>query len=433
MKIKRNFWIVLFASFIAVSSGIYFQNTFLLRFAYLMILILLIGVIWTYLSLEGIQYKRTSRESRMECGQVFAESYELKNISKFPKLWLQIEDRSELPFQAASRLVTRIQPHQIRYFESLTVLTQRGEILLGPTEILSGDPFGFFQKSRSIPAVSKLVVLPLVLSLENLITRKGNLSGSKARRESFSEITPNAGGVRDFKPGDSFSRIHWKTSARKQSWMVKEFDQDPHSDIWLFLDADQKKHFRLGRALEPRILLPREAFHFDPQKILPSDSFEYSVSIAASLSSYFLLEGRGIGLICKGQQLITIPPERGERQRYKLLENLAYIQPQGDLAFSALIQSHSDMLVKGNSVILISATNDPELVLVTDQIIRKGIPVSFFRIDPRSFGNVETDDQFLGELDRKGIPFTSIHVDEDLEKAIQSQFWKFPVRTKYFL
>ena len=53
------------------------------------------------------------------------------------------------------------------------------------------------------------------------------------------EATSHAAGVRDYQPGDPLNRIHWKSSARKDRFMVKEFDQDPQGDVWILLDASK--------------------------------------------------------------------------------------------------------------------------------------------------------------------------------------------------
>ena len=35
-------------------------------------------------------------------------------------------------------------------------------------------------------------------------------------------------------------RIHWPTTARRGQLIVKEFEQDPQAEVWIFLDAQQR-------------------------------------------------------------------------------------------------------------------------------------------------------------------------------------------------
>ena len=48
------------------------------------------------------------------------------------------------------------------------------------------------------------------------------------------------GGVREYVDGDPLNRIHWMSTARRDRLMVKEFELDPQSDVWIFLDAERE-------------------------------------------------------------------------------------------------------------------------------------------------------------------------------------------------
>ncbi len=63
-------------------------------------------------------------------------------------------------------------------------------------------------------------------------------------RQRSADVTPHAAGVREYVPGDPMKRIHWPSTAHKGRLMVKEFEQDPQADIWIFLDAQQEVQVR---------------------------------------------------------------------------------------------------------------------------------------------------------------------------------------------
>jgi len=54
-----------------------------------------------------------------------------------------------------------------------------------------------------------------------------NLPGEGRFRKRTHYVTPNASGVREYAPGDSFNRIHWRSTARTGEIMVKLFELDP--------------------------------------------------------------------------------------------------------------------------------------------------------------------------------------------------------------
>ena len=136
-------------------------------------------------------------------------------------------------------------------------------------------------------------------------------------------MTPNAAEVREYVPGDPMKRIHWPSSAHRGQLMVKEFEQDPQADIWLFLDAYRPVHYsNHGAQVHDQI---DTMWLRRPKVSLPKDTFEYAVSAAASLASFFLMDRRAVGLACEAGKFFVVPCERGERQINKIMETLAFV------------------------------------------------------------------------------------------------------------
>jgi uncharacterized protein (DUF58 family) len=81
------------------------------------------------------------------------------------------------------------------------------------------------------------VLVPCARSAADRVT------GGDALRRRTHYITTNASGVRDYAPGDPFNRIHWKSTARKDRLIVKEFELDPLADVWLILDLWSGAHY----------------------------------------------------------------------------------------------------------------------------------------------------------------------------------------------
>jgi uncharacterized protein (DUF58 family) len=433
MKIHKNFWIALGIFILMVAASQFFHHMIFSRFAYLTGLIILTGAIWSGLSLRGIIFKRSSQDSRYECGQVFEENYLIENDSFLPKIWLKVDDLSNLPSIPASNVITLIKPHQNRYYQTMLILTDRGEYTLGPTMISSGDPFGFFEIRKIIPNEKKILVFPLIFTLNSLKTLKGYHSGGRARRESITDTTPNSGGVRDYHPGDPLNRIHWKTSIRQQRWFVREFDQDPQSNLWVFLDGYRENHLRVSQKNASIHLQPKEVHFYEAKTILPIDNFEYSVSIAASLSQQFLKDGRAVGLICAGQNNLFLSPEKGERQIIKILENLSYIMPLGELPYAAVLQTNADLVTKGNSLVLITSSWDASLLTALDLLIRRSISIHFVYVEPNGFGGLAFSKELLLDLQNRGIPTTVVRPGDDFSISLGSQIWgaERPFENKY--
>ncbi len=87
-------------------------------------------------------------------------------------------------------------------------------------------------------------MLPYIVDLDYFPFLPGLLPGGRALHRRTLEVSPHAAGVREYAPGDPLSRIHWKSTARRDHIMVKEFEQDPQADVWILLDAHRHSHIR---------------------------------------------------------------------------------------------------------------------------------------------------------------------------------------------
>ena len=252
------------------------------RLVYLGIIIIVGAGIWAILSMLGMQFQRTTRSFRASMGEVLEENFEVNKQSWPGTAWLEIINNSPLPLAAGSRLLTRLGVRQRRFYSARTLLTQRGEYPLGPTTLTSGDLFGLFTFRRIIPASGSLIVLPKVFPISTFPPPPGLLPGGKRIRQRSLDITPHAAGVREYVIGDPLKRIHWPSTARRDRFMVKEFEQDPQSELWIFLDA--QRYVQAELPYEPPKARDNWIFTRRPEIHLPPSTLEYGVSLAASLA-----------------------------------------------------------------------------------------------------------------------------------------------------
>jgi len=214
-------------------------------------------------------------------GQVFEERFEIQNDSRLPRLWLEVRDQSALPGSRGSRVLTMMRGRQRQYYRVRTRLVQRGVFPLGPTVLASGDVFGLFPVSRTVSSGGSLLVYPMMVEVRAFPNPPGLLPGGEALRRRTHQVTPNAAGVREYEPGDSLSRIHWLSTARRDRLMVKEFELDPLADVWIFLDAARKVQAAIPHSPPPQTA---DALWHPWTKVeLPPSTEEYAVSVAASL------------------------------------------------------------------------------------------------------------------------------------------------------
>jgi uncharacterized protein (DUF58 family) len=353
-------------------------------------------------------------------GQIFEERFYIENTGRVPQLWLQIRDRSDLPGSQGSRILTLIGAKERRSYRVRTRLVQRGVFSLGPTEVFSGDLFGLFPVSRRMPSVGSLVVYPMMVDVHAFPSPPGLLPGGEALRRRTHQVTPNAAGVREYVPGDPLNRIHWRSTARRDELIVKEFELDPLAQIWIFLDAEAD-----AQAEEP-YSPPSEAVEatWSPWREiqLPPSTEEYGVTIAASLAQHFIRRDRAVGLVSyqhpsRGAPDV-LPPDRGGRQFGKILEALAPLMAEGNLSISALVTAHAQHIPRGSTIVVITPSVEGEVALAADMLAQRGLRPVIVLLDAASFGGAAGTAELSDAVAALGVRVCVVGKGDDLSTRL---------------
>jgi len=389
------------------------------RFLYLGALVIVVSWLWTQFALRGVSVKRRTRSLRASVGDTFEEHFELANDSRIGKLWIELANESNMPVAHGSRLMTMIGRKQKRTHIARTWLFRRGGYKLGPTRLVSGDPFGLFRTEKVFPAEHSLVVLPMIYEISSFLSPPGLLAGGQVIRRKALDITPHASGVREYVPGDPMKRIHWPSTARRGQLIVKEFEQDPHAEVWLFLDAQHvvqaEKPSEAPEAYTDGWMLDRR-----PKFELPPSTLEYAISITASLAHYYLKQPRAVGLVTATPQFRIIPAERSERQEGKILETLAFIEAEGTLSIAGLVAAQAGQLPQGSSAILVTPTVYPELVSAVDDLQRRSMRPVVILLIADSFGGSKGGEIIYNALLERNVPVCRIYCGANITLELSS-------------
>jgi uncharacterized protein (DUF58 family) len=420
MIVKTGFWVAL-GLLVASIMAAYFtpQSIVYQRLAVVIGLVLAFSWLWTMLSIRKISVKRVARVFRMQLGQLFEERFEVSNNSRWVRVWFEIVDTSGLPGNSGSRVLSMIGPRRNRSYVARTVLLRRGAFDLGPTILSSGDPFGLFRYRVTIPAVRKLEVLPYFVELSNFFQPIGLLAGGQALRKKTSEITPYAAGIREYAPGDSLNRIHWKSTARRDQLMVKEFEQDPQADVWIFLDGLATVHVG-SLDVDSEMEDPFWLWTAHRAVTIPLHTFEYAVSSAASIAAHYIRQGRSVGLVSAGQSFTVVPASRGERQLSKILETLTFLECKGQMPLEAIVQSQASQLTRGSTVVLITTANAQNLLVAVDELIRRDTKPVVVAVDTAIFGVDDNSEEIVDSLIKRGIPLKLVKVETNLRECLET-------------
>lgn len=133
--------------------------------------------------------------------------------------------------------------------------THRGVVVAGPLEAQRSDPFGLLLATRRVGGTCSVQVRPRLHSLRMLPSgRQRDLEGPTRER---SEGTASFHQIRPYHEGDDLRRVHWRTTARTATLMVKQMVDTTRPELVVVLD--------------------------NRSTAMPPTDFEEAVDIAASL------------------------------------------------------------------------------------------------------------------------------------------------------
>ncbi len=396
------------------------------RLTYLLFAILVVSAIWAWSSIQGLRLKRYTRSKRAQVGRVMQEYLAIENASWLPKLLVVVHDQSSLPGHHPGHVIHSLGTRQVFDWRVRTLCEQRGHFQLGPLTTSGRDPLGLFERRRAFPQTSTIVVYPAVVPIRGLPPPRGPLPGGETLRRRTHHVTPNAAGVRDYVPGDSLSRIHWPSTARKNRLIVKEFERDPMSNVWIFLDMEEivqatmvgprsdEESPAYGEEIEKPLWRRIQEFQLKPS------TEEYGVTAAASLANVSIQQRYAVGLVAYGQRREVLQPDREERQQTRILETLAMLRAEGTIPFSQVLSGEGSRLARGTTVFAISPSTRQDWVEAALYLSDRGIQVFAILLDAASFGGRTGTAPLKHRLLAAGIPAVVVEEGVPLAEALDT-------------
>jgi uncharacterized protein (DUF58 family) len=175
------------------------------------------------------------------------------------------------------------------------VLMARGRRRLPGVRLATRFPFGLFVKTGRVILADEVLVFPAVgPAPAHLLDEAGAEESYSLRRRGRGHDLYD---LRPYRPGDDPRLIHWRSTAKTQSLMVRELEEDTARDTRIVLDGT-------GAA--------------DP------DRLERGLSEAASLVTHLIRSGAAVELC--GPRLF-VPLGRGAGQARRALTALALYDP----------------------------------------------------------------------------------------------------------
>jgi len=178
---------------------------------------------------------------RISAGEIFSVELTLSNHKFWFSSWLMVlgdfihNDQENLE---ASVVFDHIPARDKRVGHYQLRLMQRGRYHFGPLNLSTRFPLGIGERGLLFEAQDSLLVHPKIGYLTSKWNQKNFAATELAEQQKTSRgmFDDEVHSLREFRGGDNPRAIHWRTSARRNELMVREYHQSRDHDLTLYLD-----------------------------------------------------------------------------------------------------------------------------------------------------------------------------------------------------
>jgi uncharacterized protein (DUF58 family) len=190
-----------------------------------------------------------SLPAQLRADQRLAVDVNVTNRRRWLRIWsIEVEDqvvrqdpveRVEAPTKVGV-FFPAVGPRETRRGTYHGFLPRRGRYRFGPLRVSTRFPLGLVRHSLSLEAADSLIVHPKLGRLTHdwtQIVRQAATEGRGVQRRGPLEADFYA--LRDWRTGDNRRWIHWRSSARRGSLVVRQFEERHSRDLALLVDLWQ--------------------------------------------------------------------------------------------------------------------------------------------------------------------------------------------------
>ena len=118
----------------------------------------------------------------------------------------------------------------------------RGEYIMGIESVQTMDLTGLFKLTRKLNMEAKIIALPGIADMSDFPITSNLLTQAQSRHDIRDEDYSSISDIRPYLPTDSIKRVHWKLTAKRNEWLVKNFQSNALHHVAIIVDSK-----RIGR------------------------------------------------------------------------------------------------------------------------------------------------------------------------------------------
>lgn len=175
-------------------------------------------------------------------GEPFSVFLNVTNRKRMVVWIVQVSDEisNDRETLTANVVFTRIRGRSQQTGQYRLQLMQRGRYVLGPVEFSTRFPLGIVQRSLLLNDRKEIIVCPrpgkLLLELSGTRQSDEVVFHRETRQGIYDDEFHR---IREYRSGDNPRAIHWRTTARRNELMVREFHETRDENLMVLLDLWQ--------------------------------------------------------------------------------------------------------------------------------------------------------------------------------------------------
>ncbi|ARI78603.1 DUF58 domain-containing protein [Halobacillus mangrovi] len=269
----------------------------------------------------------------------------------------------------------------------------RGEHFLKAVRVKTGDFFGFVKKEHVYMLDNRLLVFPFqrpVKLKERVYSFEQGASPSFKLNEKNTNIVT---GVREYMPGDRFAWVDWKTTARKNEMMTKEFEQEKSVDMLVILNA---------------------VYHPSMSPV----SFEGAVEFSASLLNELHTKSSQMAFMTLGDGRGYFPFQQDYTHKQMIQGHLAKIRPIGRTPFAQQLERERAQIPAGIIAMVVSHQLDAGIQQALVKLSKKSKRLVFFYVRPHKQMTFQ-DHQVIKQMKNQGILVNVLSEEQLIQREFE--------------
>jgi len=281
---------------------------------------------------------------------------------------LQIRDDYPPDFASPTSVYSiTVSPHQTETLTYAVVPSKRGEYRWGQLYVRQLGPWGLAWQQWKVAQSQTVEVYPDLVGLQALSIRLTLQATGNIRQARRMGMGTEFAELREYATGDDPRLIDWKATARRDRLLVRVLEPEQEQTLVVLLDR--------GRLMTAQVQgLAR---------------YDWGLNATLSLALAALHRGDRVGVgVFDRQMQVWVPPERGQRHLFRLIDQLTPTQPEllepdylAAVTVAAKRQTRRALVVLITDVI--DATASSELLAAMGHLTARHLPFCVALRDPQ--------------------------------------------------